>query len=236
MNKTTEALKLAEEALRHFPSIMSKEALAAIREALADAFAASGKPITKPVKKNTPYCKSVPMCAKPCGDESCVEPVKQEPVAFDKWDVDEAKRILPMMRQGVALLEYVAGALPKSAEPVKQEPVAWINTNGAVNKLREAGWAMNTAQLQPVKQEPVAYVYEKDVAGIGMRKDVAFTKHVEVGTDLYAAPVDAKDIRAEAYQQGRNDMKEEAAKFAYKMRFRSWWTVEAIADGIRGLK
>ena len=44
-------------------------------------------------------------------------------------------------------------------------------------------------ELEQTEQEPVAYVYEKDVAGIGMRKDVAFTKHVEVGTDLYAAPV-----------------------------------------------
>ena len=42
---------------------------------------------------------------------------------------------------------------------------------------------------EQAEQEPVAYVYEKDVAGIGMRKDVAFTKHVEVGADLYAAPV-----------------------------------------------
>lgn len=33
------------------------------------------------------------------------------------------------------------------AEPVKQEQVAWMNTNGAVNKLREAGWAMNTAPV-----------------------------------------------------------------------------------------
>lgn len=56
-----------------------------------------------------------------------VEPVKQEPVLFDKWDVDEAKSLLPAMRQGVALLEYVAGVLPKSTEPVKQEPVAWMS-------------------------------------------------------------------------------------------------------------
>ena len=50
----------------------------------------------QPVKQDTPYCKSVPMCAKPCGDESCVEPV---------W-------ILP------------GGGLVGKAEPVKQEPVA----------------------------------------------------------------------------------------------------------------
>lgn len=50
-----------------------------------------------------------------------VEPVKQEPVLFDKWDVDEAKSLLPAMRQGVALLEYVAGVLPKSTEPVKHD-------------------------------------------------------------------------------------------------------------------
>ena len=38
------------------------------------------------------------------------------------------------------------------------------------------------------------------------------------------------------YLQGRSEALEEAAKFAYKMRFRSCWTAEAIADGIRGLK
>ena len=34
------------------------------------------------------------------------------------------------------------------AEQAEQEPVAWMNTNGAVNKLREAGWAMNAAPVR----------------------------------------------------------------------------------------
>ena len=75
-----------------------------------------------------------------------------------------------------------------------------------------AALVRSEALAEPVKQEPVAYVYDREIAGIGYRKDVAFIKNVEIGTDLYAAPVDVKAIRAEAYQQGRDDMKEEAAK------------------------
>jgi len=44
------------------------------------------------------------------------------------------------------------------------------------------------------EQEPVAYVYNKDVAGLGMRKDVMFLKHVEFGSYLYAAPVHTVDL------------------------------------------
>ena len=51
---------------------------------------------------------------------------------------------------------------------------------------------------------------------------------------IQSAITDVKAIRAEAYQQGRDDMKEEAAKLAYDLRFRSCWTAEAIAAAIRG--
>ena len=85
--------------------------------------------------------------------------------------------------------------------------------------------------VQPMKQEPVAYVYEKDVAGIGMRKDVAFTKHVEVGTDLYAAPVDAKAIRAEALEEAAKVCETECIGFASDDE-----QLNRIAAAIRGLK
>ena len=91
MNKTTEALAI--EALEMIAgervcidNLMSdkdiaRQTLAAIREALAE-----------PVKQDTPYCKCAPMCAKPCGDESCVEPVKQEPVAcVNRCDISNGK-------------------------------------------------------------------------------------------------------------------------------------------------
>jgi len=50
------------------------------------------------------------------------------------------------------------------------------------------GWEPEQAE-----QEPVGYVYMKDFLNVST-KDVAFTKHVEVGTDLYAAPVRTKDL------------------------------------------
>lgn len=37
-------------------------------------------------------------------------------------------------------------------------------------------------------QQPVAYVYEREVDGFGLRKDVKFLKPVEVGSDLYTSP------------------------------------------------
>ena len=56
MTKTIDALKLAEEALKmyceHGAIFKPNETLAAIREALADHIAASGKVIAEPVKQN----------------------------------------------------------------------------------------------------------------------------------------------------------------------------------------
>ena len=55
MNKTIDALKLAEEALKmyceHGAIFKPNETLAAIREALADHIAASGKVIAEPVEQ-----------------------------------------------------------------------------------------------------------------------------------------------------------------------------------------
>ena len=47
---------------------------------------------------------------------------------------------------------------------------------------------LKAADSQPV-QEPVGFVTQKLMPGFGWRKDVVFIQHVEVGTDLYAAPV-----------------------------------------------
>lgn len=82
------------------------------------------------------------------------------------------------------------------------------------------------APVQPMKQEPVAFVSDIE-SGRPLMCDLD-EWHQKGLTALYDAPIDAKAIRAEAL--------EEAAKFAYKMRFRSCWTAEAIADGIRGMK
>lgn len=55
-----------------------------------------------------------------------------EPAKFDRWDIDEARRLLPAMRQGIALLEYVAGALPKSVDPAKDSSTKMPIGLGAV--------------------------------------------------------------------------------------------------------
>ena len=58
------------------------------------------------------------------------------------------------------------------------------------------------------QQEPVAYVYEREIDGFGLRKDVKFLKPVEVGSDLYTSPPASKpwvglteEERKEIYRQ-----------------------------------
>ena len=53
--------------------------------------------------------------------------------------------------------------------------------------------AVNRMAEQPAQQqEPVAYVYEREIDGFGLRKDVKFLKPVEVGSDLYTSPPASK--------------------------------------------
>ena len=47
------------------------------------------------------------------------------------------------------------------------------------------------------QQEPVAYVYEREIDGFGLRKDVKFLKPVEVGSDLYTSPPASKPLTDE---------------------------------------
>lgn len=54
-------------------------------------------------------------------------------------------------------------------------------------------------------------------------------------TELYAAPVDAMKVYKEAYEAGRLDMKQEAAKFVEEHGPRHLMS-EDVAAGIRGLK
>ena len=48
------------------------------------------------------------------------------------------------------------------------------------------------ALAESVKREPVGFVTQKLMPGFGWRKDVVFVQQVEVGADLYVAPVSAK--------------------------------------------
>ena len=105
----------------------------------------------------------------------------------------------------------------------------------------EAGYqdGFDAALAQPVKQEPVAYWDEKsgEVCRVGWLKFHAREHDKDrFTTPLYAEPVSAEAIRAEAYQQGRNEMKEEAAKVCEE---RGWEFIEPIrecAAAIRNLK
>ena len=125
------------------------------------------------------------------------------------------------------------------AEPVKQEPVAWKDLtlseredirekyenypsaimSATENILREK----NAAPVQPM-QEPVGYfTYDGDY---NIWEEV-FSKDVAEAKPLYAAPVDAKAIRAEAL--------EEAAKVCDdESRYSN--DAECCAAAIRGLK
>ena len=56
-------------------------------------------------------------------------------------------------------------------------------------------------------QQPVAYVYEREVDGFGLRKDVKFLKPVEVGSDLYTSPPASKPWVG-LTEQERNDLED----------------------------
>ena len=199
MNKTTEALKLAEEALEelHYSSgtvkavTLYKSALAAIREALAE-----------PVCKRCNGTKlvydgeidniggvdlEVPIeCVKDCPD--CAKPVKQEP---------------RKCACGANLYINSDGAPTSRPKPVKQEPVAWMDFHGNVKNNEEIN----------------------DYIAAGWGKDKVATYSIR----LYAAPVDAKAIRAEAL--------EEAAKVCRTAQAQGLQSIrEAIEEAIRELK
>lgn len=83
-------------------------------------------------------------------------------------------------------------------------------------------------KAQPVKQQPVGFVTQKLTPSFGWRKDVVFVQQVEVRADLYAAPVNAKAIRAEAL--------EEAAEWCDRLANNGSLDAEDCAAAIRELK
>ena len=167
MNKTTEALKLAEEALEEFfydakeqPELW--EALAAIREALAeqDHFATSGKPIDHIASTGKmigcAYCDN-PLFAgtkcNNCGRVTLAEPVKQEPVGYtaqsvidwlssdERTDVAEAEIRLkkkPSGRSNVPLYAAPVDAIAIRAEAL-EEAAKVIESWSTWDLFRSAG-------------------------------------------------------------------------------------------------
>ena len=107
----------------------------------------------------------------------------------------------------------------------------------------EALAAIREVLADPV-QEPVAWAY---IDADGSFMDALDRQHGAYQTPLYAAPVDAKAIRAEdyikAYQQGRKDMKEEAAKVCEEINMytqhqskEAYSCAYACAEAIRSIK
>lgn len=75
-------------------------------------------------------------------------------------------------------------------------------------------------------QQPVAYVYEREVDGFGLRKDVKFLKPVEVGSDLYASPPASKPL---PFNQEELYELDDSLRLAYKLGWRS-------AEAAHGIK
>ena len=145
---------------------------------------------------------------------------------------------------GIELADKALAAIGKAlAEPVKQEPIAWEATSAGVIKFvtdsRYKKFSQNIQQYykpyrcshcsEPVKQEPV-----KMMNSVG-NTEAYLPGQQTSGFDipLYAAPVDAKAIRAEAL--------EEAAKVCEGGRFLHDEAPDALfgkacSAAIRGLK
>ena len=168
----------------------------------------------------------------PDATKMVAEPVKQEPVAWTNYNGAVNNRI--KAEQALQNLsdfhQHMEATEPKCSDhPDAPHGFDRNASHSADRYVCECeGW-------EPPKQEPVACacgdVYPADSFGAGF---IAATGHCQ-NCDA-AAPVDAKAIRAEAYQQGRNEMKEEAAKVCEE---RGWEFIEPIrecAAAIRNLK
>ena len=226
MNKTTEALKLAYEALHNVQNALlfvsgsvednttstmtadahddADKALAAIREALAEPVNEVRQPDTECVEADG--CPTELAVLQRFWREQKAEPVKQGPV---KWTDAALLNLMSSVGDGPFGEEdyAVTRRFMERAEEIRSE----------------------LAPAQPVKQKPVAYVYEVGVLwkkhfSIENPKDVFLAHKIQ---PLYAAPVDAKAIRAEAL--------EEAAKVCDdESRYSN--DAECCAAAIRGLK
>ena len=137
-------------------------------------------------------------------------------------------------------IDHIPDATKMVAEPVKHSEHYWLHE---INNARADGYERGYAagKAEPVKQEPVGVVESSEEWGVAG----VLIAGLPIGTKLYSAPVDAKAIRAEAYQQGRNEMKEEAAKVCesklpyqeeYDFQKASGNTARACAAAIRGMK
>ena len=96
-------------------------------------------------------------------------------------------------------------------EPVKPEPVKMMNSVGNTEAYlpgqQTSGFdiPLYAAPVQPNKQEPVMWAY---VDANDSFIDALNRQHGAYQTPLYAAPVDAKAIRAEALEEAAKHLAE----------------------------
>ena len=182
MNKTTEALKLAEEALNAMLTHMgmdedewakptfnqAREALAAIREVLAESKPAPDGRIPKTVFTLEDIGKAAEMGRQAGMIDALAKPVKQEPVAH-KW---------PLMGYGNV-------AIGGCKQPDGTSGLIYLD----MGETREID--ADTTDLFPVGSEAdpsklLACIYFKDGSAIQQTIDVLHEMQIETG---YAAPV-----------------------------------------------
>lgn len=121
-----------------------------------------------------------------------------------------------------AIREVLAESKPAPDGRIPKTVFTLDDISKAAEMGRHAG--MIDALAEPVKQEPVAFVKENPFCPEGRSDEL--TIYLPVGTALYAAPVDAKAIRAEALEEAAKWFEDEEHPLQPKK----------VAAAIRGLK
>ena len=111
------------------------------------------------------------------------------------WN-DDDEEALVAIREALADHSGDANEMVMDWSKVKPEAIK-------SDPMYQMGYA--AAKADPVKQGPVAFVTQKLMPGFGLRKDVVFVQQVEVGADLYAAPVSVEACKECGTKQARID-------------------------------
>ena len=202
MNKITEALKLAEEALLAWnkwsqqPSPETTKALAAIREALAE-----------PVKQEPVAWMWIPSDAFPDCTVVTDDPNKLESAkAYGRPIIP--LYALPVDAKAIraeALAEQFRDATKMVAEPVKQEPIGYVieddsGYTGSMIYANKSGAEFLPVYLSPVDAKAIDFnTWMKHPYTIALNKSVK---------EDYIPATDAKAIRAKALEEAAKHLAE----------------------------
>ena len=209
MNKTTEALKLAEWAL-----LTTQNALL---------FSAAGSDKSMYVEAINDADKALAAIR-----EALAEPVKQEPIAWEATSAGVIKFVTDSrykkFSQNIQQY-YKPYRCSHCSEPVKQEPVAY--------KYKES--SPETGEFvfaEPVKQAPVDGLARAcNLAGLDYEDFLRIKAYLPV-----AAPVDAKAIRAEALEEAAVVCDKVSLRFFKDGDDLEQYGADQCAAAIRGLK